>query len=101
MQKTFPGSFQVNSQTGREQTTFRVFRQTGRGEELGLGEMFARVEAEKMKLQIVEYAITPTTLEQIFNAFTKSTNGEVTADVAEPTSLASDAILGKVVAARD
>jgi len=66
-ENNFPGSFMVDSQGGSEQVTFRIFAGQDR-----LGEMFQQLEGVKSKFMIKEYAISPTSLEQIFNTFTRS-----------------------------
>ncbi|CAD7964725.1 unnamed protein product [Amoebophrya sp. A120] len=65
--QTFPGAFLTDSQGGSEQVTFRIF-----ADQKKLGQLFGLLESVKVQFKIKEYAISPTSLEQIFNTFTKS-----------------------------
>jgi len=47
---------------------------------IGLGMMFGLIECIKQEYHIAEYAITPTTLEQVFNTFARESEIERNAD---------------------
>lgn len=72
----FPGAFLLEDQAGIEQISIRVFVGVGgggggNGGGGGLGKLFGTVERGKGGFPVQEYSITPTTLEQIFNQFTR------------------------------
>ncbi|CAD7957724.1 unnamed protein product [Amoebophrya sp. A25] len=83
--ETFPGSFMVDTQCGSEQVTFRIFNagsestsggappaKAAAASSASLGSLFGTIERVKEEYKIQEYSISPTSLEQIFNTFTRS-----------------------------